>query len=155
VLGGAALVTGCAMLAMLDPADGPWRAAAGSLVIGIGMGFTTTVMIVSIQGSVRWGQRGAATSSSMFMRFIGQSIGASACGAVLNATMLRLDPGAADAVNRMLDARTRAEIPAGELAHLTAVMAASLGNAYWLATGFAALTLLVVCWMPGRVRAPG
>lgn len=153
VAGGAALVAGCTMLAMLTPADGPWRATAGSLVVGIGMGFTTTVMIVSIQASVRWGQRGAATSSAMFMRFIGQSLGASGCGAMLNATMVRLDPTAADAVNRLLDTRARAAMPAPELAHLVTVMGASLANAYWLATGFAGLTLLFLCWTPGRVQA--
>ena len=64
ILGGVALAAGCAMLADLKPADGPIWAAAGSLVIGIGMGFCSTVFIVSIQASVPWRQRGAATSSS-------------------------------------------------------------------------------------------
>ena len=75
ILGGLSLSVGCAMLAVLRPADGPLWAAAGSLVIGIGMGFCSTVFIVSIQASVPWRQRGAATSSSMFMRFVGQSVG--------------------------------------------------------------------------------
>ena len=104
IAGGLALSAGCAMLAALRPADGPLWAAAGSLVIGIGMGCCSTVFIVSIQASVPWGQRGAATSSSMFMRFVGQSTGASACGAVLNATMRHLDPNAMHAVARLLDA---------------------------------------------------
>ena len=112
-------VDGCAMLAALTPADGPFWATAGSLVIGIGMGFCSTVFIVSIQASVPWRQRGAATSSSMFMRFVGQSTGAAACGAVLNATMLRLDPGAVHAVDRLLDPPTRRALHPAELAHLT------------------------------------
>ena len=151
VLGGIALTVGCAMLAALSPADGPVWASAGSLVIGIGMGFCSTVFIVSIQASVPWGQRGAATSSSMFMRFVGQSVGASGCGAVLNATMLHLDPNAVHMVERLLDPSVRSAMEPAELAHLTAVMAGSLHNAYLLATGFAALTLLVAAQMPARL----
>jgi EmrB/QacA subfamily drug resistance transporter len=149
--GGVALSVGCAMLVLLNPEDGPFWAAAGSLVMGIGMGFCSTVFIVSIQASVPWRQRGAATSSSMFMRFVGQSTGAAGCGAVLNATMLRLDPGAAHAVERLLDAPVRRAMGAEELAHLTSVMARSLQNAYLLATGFAVLTLLIASRLPARL----
>jgi MFS family permease len=152
VLGGLSLSVGCAMLVALSPADGPWWAAAGSLVIGIGMGFCSTVFIVSIQASVPWRQRGAATSSSMFMRFVGQSVGASSCGAVLNATMLYLDPNAIHTVERLLDAPARIAMAPAELAHLTAVMAGSLRNAYLLATVFAVLTLLLAFKLPARLN---
>jgi EmrB/QacA subfamily drug resistance transporter len=151
VLGGAALTIGCAMLAALRPSDGPWWASLGSFVIGIGMGFCSTVFIVSIQASVSWHQRGAATSSSLFMRFAGQSAGAALCGAVLNATMLRLDPGAIHTVERLLDPPTRTAMGPEELAHLTGVMAGALQNAYLVATGFAALTLVIACAMPARL----
>jgi Major Facilitator Superfamily len=148
ILGGVALVAGCAMLADLKPADGPIWATGGSLVIGIGMGFCSTVFIVSIQASVPWRQRGAATSSCMFMRFVGQSTGAAMCGAVLNATILRRDPGAIHAVERLLDPATRRAMQPSELAHLTPMMAGALQNAYLLALGFALLTLLIACAMP-------
>jgi EmrB/QacA subfamily drug resistance transporter len=152
-LGGLSLSVGCVMLVCLQPADGPLWAALGSLVIGIGMGFCSTAFIVSIQASVPWGQRGAATSSSMFMRFVGQSMGAAGCGAVLNATMLRLDPGAAHAVERLLDPPIRLAMPAAEVAHLTAVMSQALQNAYLLATAFAVLTLIIACQLPARLNA--
>jgi EmrB/QacA subfamily drug resistance transporter len=151
VLGGLSLSIGCAMLAALRPADGLLWASAGSLVIGIGMGFCSTVFIVSIQASVPWRQRGAATSSSMFMRFVGQSAGAAGCGAVLNATMLHLDPGALHTVDRLLNHSERLAMTPAELAHLTGVMAASLHNAYLLATGFAVLTLLIAFQLPARL----
>jgi EmrB/QacA subfamily drug resistance transporter len=150
-LGGLSLTVGCAMLLALRPADGPVWAAAGSLVIGIGMGLCATVFIVAIQASVPWGQRGAATSSSMFMRFVGQSTGAAGCGAVLNATMLHLDPGAVHAAERLLDPPVRSAMSPAELAHLTEVMAGSLHNAYLLATGFAVLTLLMATRLPARL----
>ena len=151
MLGGLALTIGCAMLAVLEPADGPAWATLGSLVIGIGMGFCSTVFIVSIQASVPWRQRGAATSSSMFLRFVGQSVGASLCGAVLNLTMRHLDPTAVATVERLLDPAARAAMPPAELAHLTAVMAGSLHNAYLLATAFAVLTLIIASRLPARL----
>ena len=70
-----------------------------------------SVFIVSIQAAVPWDQRGAATSSNMFMRFMGQVMGVSGCGAVLNATILRMDPGAARAMDRMLNPLSRAALP--------------------------------------------
>jgi EmrB/QacA subfamily drug resistance transporter len=151
VTGGIALSAGCAMLTVLSPADGPVWAAAGAFVIGIGMGFVSTVFIVAIQASVPWRQRGAATSSSMFLRFVGQSAGASGCGAVLNASMRHLDPAALHGIDRLLDPATRDAMPPPELAHLTEVMAASVQNAYLLATAFALLTLLIAFQMPARL----
>jgi hypothetical protein len=152
ILGALALMTGCGVLITLTPADGPIWAGFGSLVIGVGMGFSNTVFIVSIQASVPWRQRGAATSSSMFLRFVGQSVGAAGCGAVLNATMLRLDPSAAHAVDRMLDPAARAGMALTEVAHLTGVMAQSLHNAYLLAGVFSLATLLVALNMPARLN---
>jgi EmrB/QacA subfamily drug resistance transporter len=151
ILGGISLTAGCAMLAMLRPSDGPLWASLGSFVVGIGMGFCSTVFIVSIQAAVPWRQRGAATSSSMFMRFVGQSTGAAGCGAVLNATIFHYDPGAVHTVERLLDPAARIAMAAPELAHLTEVMAASLQNAYLLATSFALLTLLIAWQMPARL----
>ena len=151
VLGAIALAAGCLMLTLLSPADGPIWAAVASFVMGIGMGFANTVFIVSIQASVPWRQRGAATSSNMFLRFVGQAMGAAGCGAVLNATMIGLDPAAPRAVDKLMDTTSRAALPADLVAHLTDVMAASLHNAYLLALVFSLLTLVVAACIPARL----
>ncbi|MBN8901741.1 MAG: MFS transporter, partial [Rhodospirillales bacterium] len=151
MVGGSCLVIGAGMLAVMTPANGPLWAGTGSLVIGIGMGCCSTVFIVSVQASVPWRQRGAATSSTMFMRFIGQSIGAAACGAVLNASIAAIDPSASNAVDRLLDVTGRALMTATERAHLTDVVARSLHHAYLLATLFAVVTLLIASRMPPRL----
>ncbi len=151
VLGAIALASGCAMLTVLKPSDGPLWAAAASFVMGIGMGFANTVFIVSIQASVPWRQRGAATSSNMFLRFVGQSAGAAGCGAVLNATMLRMDPTAPSEVDRLMDAASRQAMPAATVTHLVDVMAASLHNAYLLALLFSLITLVVASCIPARL----
>jgi len=78
------LVAGSMLLVALQPESTLTLAAAGSFVIGIGMGFCNTAFIVSIQAGVGWTERGVATSSYVFMRIVGQSVGAAVFGAVLN-----------------------------------------------------------------------
>jgi EmrB/QacA subfamily drug resistance transporter len=151
ILGAIALVAGCAILIVAPPEAGPVCTALGSFIVGIGMGFCMSVFVVSIQASVPWSQRGAATSSTMFMRFMGQVIGTSGCGAVINATILRLDPGAGTAMDRMLDPVRRAALPPAEVAHLTDVITRGLHNA-WLLAGLFALAALLFAWlMPAQL----
>jgi EmrB/QacA subfamily drug resistance transporter len=151
VLGSLALVLGCALLVTLTPARGPWWATVGSLVIGVGMGMCNTAYLVSIQAAVPWHQRGAATSSCLFLRFVGQSIGAASFGAVLNLTLLHRAPEAVGLADHLLDPTGRAELTPATLARLTEVIAAGLHNDYLLACVLAALTLLLSCLLPARL----
>jgi EmrB/QacA subfamily drug resistance transporter len=151
VLGALAMVAGCAILIIAPPETGPLFATTGSFVVGIGMGFCMTVFVVSIQASVPWHQRGAATSSTMFLRFMGQVIGVSGCGAVLNATISRIDPGAVRAMDRMMDPLSRAALPPAEVAHLTGVITSGLYNAWLLAGLFSLLALVFAALMPARL----
>ncbi len=82
----------------------------GSLLIGIGMGFCNTAFLVSTQASVGYGERGAATSSIMFMRIVGNSVGAAVFGAILNFGVSPPHPEAGDAVNRLLQPAARHEL---------------------------------------------
>ena len=97
------------------------------------MGLCNTTFIVSIQAAVPWHQRGAATSSCMFMRFVGQSLGVASFGAVLNLTLLREAPEAVSMVDRLLDPAQRGGLPTAELARLTDVVGA--GAAQYLCAG--------------------
>jgi Na+/melibiose symporter-like transporter len=151
-LGGAALLTGCAILVAMTPARGVVWAACGSLTIGLGMGFCNTVFIVSIQAAVPWRKRGAATSSAMFLRFIGQALGAAGCGAVLNATLLSRTPNAAGVVDRLLDPAQRSALPPAEAATLSHGLALGLHNAYWLAAAFAAIAFVLAACLPARLN---
>ena len=128
VLGTLSLIAGSLVLITLTPLHGVWWASSGSLLIGVGMGLCNTTFIVSIQAAVPWHQRGAATSSVMFLRFIGQSLGAASFGAVLNLTLLRQAPGAVSMVDRLLEPGQRALLTAGDLARLTELIASGLHN---------------------------
>jgi EmrB/QacA subfamily drug resistance transporter len=151
ILGALALVAGCTVLVFLTPERGvPW-ATAGSLVIGVGMGLCNTAFIVSIQAAVPWGKRGAATSSCLFLRFIGQALGAASFGAVLNATIMRRSPDTAHLMDQLLEPGLRQLLAPDRQAQLTELIAAGLHNAYLLGCVLAAATLVLVCFLPARL----
>jgi hypothetical protein len=145
LVGGCALVLGCAILIAMSPASGPVWAGAGAITIGIGMGFCNTTFIVAVQGAVGWQERGVATSSTMFMRILGQSLGAAAFGAVLNAGLGGLQGG--DAIRALVSGEAS---PAG-IAALTGAVAAALRHVYWLAGGVAIAALLLAFALPARL----
>ncbi|MFC7392378.1 MDR family MFS transporter [Scopulibacillus cellulosilyticus] len=84
IIGGVSLIIGGCFFLFLSPSKGPVWAGIGSFFIGIGMGMTTTVFIISIQNSVEWKVRGVATASNMFMRQMGNTVGAALLGGILN-----------------------------------------------------------------------
>ncbi|HVC63795.1 MAG TPA: MDR family MFS transporter [Acetobacteraceae bacterium] len=150
-LGALSLLAGSVVLVLLTPQRGvPW-ASAGSLIMGIGMGFCNTTFIVSIQAAVPWKKRGAATSSCLFLRFIGQALGAASFGAVLNATIQHRAPEAVKLVNRLLEPASRRTLDAATQARLTGLVSAGLHNAYWLAVMLSVAALLLVLWLPARL----
>jgi len=150
-LGALSLLAGSVILVALTPERGvPW-ASAGSLVMGVGMGLCNTAFIVSIQAAVPWRQRGAATSSCLFLRFIGQALGAASFGAVLNATIQHHAPDAVAMVNRLLEPESREMLPEALRLRLIDLISDGLHNAYWLAVAMSVVTLLLVLRLPARL----
>ncbi len=150
-IGGAALVAGSLVLLTLDPTSAPLHAASGAFLIGIGMGFCNTTFLVAIQASVGWHERGIGTGSQMFMRMIGQAVGAALLGAMLNWGINRRLPGAGDAVNQLLLPALRHHLAPSEIARLGAAFALSVHEAYFAVVGIAAATLLLALGLPRRL----
>jgi MFS family permease len=150
-IGGVALVAGSLVLMTLDPASALIRAAAGALLLGIGMGFCNTAFIVSIQASVGWNERGMATSSTMFMRIVGNSVGAAVFGAILNYGIYSHLPEAGDAVNQLMSPAARQSLGATEIARLTEAVGASLHVVYVIAGLVAVVSLVLAFALPARL----
>lgn len=147
-LGGASLVAGCGVLMMIDASAGALWPAAGSLLIGIGMGFCNTTFVVAIQGTVAWRERGVATGSQMFMRMIGMSVGAALFGGIVNFGVHQHLPGAGDAVNRLLLPDAREALGAEQIARLAEAIAVAAQHAFLVAALLAAGTLALVAGFP-------
>jgi EmrB/QacA subfamily drug resistance transporter len=58
-----------------------------SFVSGAGFGLNTTSMLIAVQSSVPWSERGISTASVQFFRNMGNSMAAAILGAVLTATL--------------------------------------------------------------------
>ena len=145
LLGAALLPLGAGAFVALGPATSPAVAGAGSIVMGLGMGFLSNTALVIIQDTVAWAQRGAATASNIFARNLGSTLGATALGAVLNHRLTHPDGDAAvsaDALRRLLD--DPGSLGAGADAVRSGLQHALHGT-FWtvfalaLATGLAAL----------------
>jgi MFS family permease len=147
-VGAVALLVGGLLLALLTPASGVWLAAAGSFVMGIGMGFCNPAFLVSIQASVQWGERGVATGANMFMRTFGQSFGAALFGAVVNFGVHARVPLAGDAVNKLLEPTLRRSLAADQVTRLTHAFAASVHEVYWLVMVIALGAIAVAAAFP-------
>ena len=149
--GAATLVIGALMLAALEPDSAwLWPATAG-FVMGIGMGFCNTTYLVAIQANVGFHERGIGTSSQMFMRMLGMSVGAAAFGAIINRGVDRLLPGSGGLVNRMLEPATRDSLGPDMLGRLADAVGRAAHDAFLLAVAITLLTLLAAIALPARL----
>ncbi|TXN06047.1 MFS transporter [Methylobacterium sp. WL122] len=148
LFGAALLPIGALAFVALGPETSPAVAAAGSIVMGLGMGFLSTAAIVIIQDSVDWAQRGAATASNLFARNLGSTLGATALGAVLNYRLMHPSGGTtvnADELRRLLD--DPASLGAtGEAVRVG--LQHALHGTFWTVFAVALLTLLVSLLVP-------
>jgi EmrB/QacA subfamily drug resistance transporter len=147
-IGAIALMLGCAILIALDESNSLTSVNVGAALIGLGMGFCNTTFLVSVQTSVGWSERGAATSSVLFMRTIGQALGAGIAGAILNFSLARTAPSAGETLNQLLAPNLRVGLDPQLIAQLSHAIASSLHDVYVIAGVLAALTLALVPLLP-------
>ncbi|WP_182349147.1 MFS transporter [Tomitella gaofuii] len=85
------------VFSMLSVSSPVWQAVLGSALMGAGMGLIVSPLLVGLQSTVGWSERGTITGGAMFARYLGQSLGAAVFGAVTNA-VLRDHAGAPPAI---------------------------------------------------------
>lgn len=64
-----------------------WTLVGIQLLMGAGFGLISTPLMVGVQSTVDWGQRGVVTGASMFSRYFGQSLGAAVFAAIFNSVL--------------------------------------------------------------------
>ncbi len=148
LIGAMLLPIGASVFLFLRPGYPPEIAAAGSIIVGFGMGFLSNAAIVTIQSTVGWSERGAATSSNIFSRNLGSTLGATALGAVFNLSLAHGGSGGAlptsfDKIQRLLDE------PGGAVDAATqAALAHSLHLTFWAMFAVSVLTLVMALLVP-------
>ncbi len=143
VIGGTSmLVIGALLVTQLDRIDGLWFAALACAVTGVGMGLSSTTLLVIIQGSVAWGRRAVATGLVQFSRTIGGAVGVGLMGGILAAFV-------GTASSAILDPFRRGSLSSAELDAGRAALASGLTVTYWLmAAAAVAAWIVAVRTMP-------
>ncbi len=161
LIGGFGLVIGTILLILTQPAYGPVMVGIGSFFIGVGMGFSTTTFIVAIQSSVEWKIRGVATASNMFMRILGNTVGISLMGGILNARLSdfinrhseTLGKGINLSVtNRILDPMKRKAFSQDALQLLEKGLSLSLHHVFWGLLILAVISFILILFLPNGLK---
>jgi len=152
-VGALQLVVGSAALVALSPEHGLVWASVASAVIGGGMGFLSTSVIVSVQAAVSWSERAVATSSVMFARIVGQAVGAAVFGAILNAGLHAHGPATHAAVDRLMTPALRAPLDPAEIPRLVQALDRGLLGV-WIAGAVVSMLMVgLTRFLPGGVGA--
>ncbi|MFJ3444741.1 MFS transporter [Streptomyces sp. NPDC086081] len=119
-----------------------WQPTLLMLLLGAALGLFQLPLIVGVQSTVGWAERGTATASVLFCRQTGQTAGAAVFGAVANGVLAARLGGAGDldSVTRALDSGTAPEATRRAIAD--AVHAVYLGASCAAALAFVVLLFL-------------
>ncbi|MEH7501699.1 MDR family MFS transporter [Neobacillus drentensis] len=155
IIGGLSLIIGSIAFVTMSASSGPLWAAVGSFFVGLGMGLTSTAFIVSIQSTVGWEQRGIATASNMFMRNLGNTIGAALLGGILNNRLSHyLNQHdhflSVDDVNILLKSTERGNLSESVRSFLQNGLTISLHSVYYVVLALAIISLLLILLIPKK-----
>jgi EmrB/QacA subfamily drug resistance transporter len=130
-------IGGAAVLLTVSPDSSVWRIAFACWVIGLGMGFIASPVLIAAQQSADWQTRGVVTGTNLFARSVGSAVGVAVFGAIANAAV----------TSRVGDGHE-------DLEHLPAtVLSPAIHDVYLASAVAAVLVVLTVLVMPRRTEA--
>jgi EmrB/QacA subfamily drug resistance transporter len=135
-----------ALALLLRPGCSLLVPSLGTACFGVGLGFANTALLIAVQTSVAWEQRGVATASTMFFRTVGGALAIGGLGAVLSAAFAR-DPSIPPSIaNQLLSPDHGLSLGPEVLARLGGLLEQSLHTIFWLIFALSAAAFLV-SWM--------
>ncbi|MDC0746355.1 MDR family MFS transporter [Polyangium mundeleinium] len=128
--------------------EGPIALRVVTGLFGIGMGCANTALVISVQTSVRWEQRGVATASTMFFRTIGGAVAVGVMGGVIVAS-LRKDPTLpSDAASRALSREGMSALGPDVVQRISGLLDAGLGTVFWMIAVLGVLAFVGALFFP-------
>ncbi|MFD7710720.1 MFS transporter [Streptomyces sp. NPDC059785] len=122
-----------------------WQPALLMLLLGGALGLFQLPLLIGVQSTVGWAERGTTTASVLFCRQTGQTVGAALFGAVANGVLAARLGGAGD-----LDSVTRALDTGDSGGRVRGAVAAAVDAVYLGAAGAAGLAFLVLLFVAPR-----
>ncbi|MGP1667461.1 MAG: MFS transporter, partial [Rhodanobacter sp.] len=129
-----------------------WWLVLDMAVLGAGFGLLSTPLLVGVQSTVTWRDRGVVTGANIFSRYLGQSLGAAMVGALFNALIaaqLRDAPSALHKllpidINGIVGALQRHQLPDAADEYLRHAIYLATRHVYTGMAVFACLTVVAV-----------
>jgi len=149
-IGAGILVVGSGAMTAVQASAPPALPLGAALVIGLGMGVTNICFMVGIQASVDWNQRGAATSSLLFSRILGQSLGSALFGGIVNVALSSRGLGA-DVIARVLQSGGRLDGAATSVQPVLDALTGSVRGIFLLGSLLALGVLASVLTLPSNL----
>jgi MFS family permease len=152
-LGGLLMPVGAAHFLFLSPSASPILGGVGSFVMGFGMGLLSMTCIIRIQSSVGWSERGSATASNVFARSLGNTLGATVLGAILNLAIASLTGPRAgggispEQIHQVLDSPSGLTQGAGN-PQIQPILDQALHLTFWGVFAMAIMTVLLTFVIP-------
>ncbi len=134
---------------------GPFALRLVTALFGLGMGFANTALIIAVQTSVGWEQRGVATASTMFFRTIGGAVAVGVMGGVIVAA-LGQDAGLPkDAASRALSREGMSALGPDVMRRIAGLLDAGLGTVFWMIAGLGVTAFVAALFYPDVPLAAG
>jgi EmrB/QacA subfamily drug resistance transporter len=154
-IGGLTLTTtALGLFAMLDAATPLWLVIAIMVLMGVGFGMVTQVLVLAIQNAVDRKELGTATAAANFFRSLGGSVGVAVFGGVMSAGLSRwlprtVPPSAAGTpVKTLLDSPARMlALPPEVRTGIADGVSHALNDVFLTAAPIAALGVLTVLFL--------
>ena len=146
---------------LLPPTASAWWVVLDQIALGAGFGLLSTPMLVGVQSTATWHDRGVVTGANIFSRYLGQSLGAALCGALFNGSIAKSLAAAPEALRAGLPQDINAVIgdlhghalPAAEDHYLRLAIYSATHHVYAGLTVVALLTLVTVLFTPRHFPA--
>lgn len=146
VVGTVLVVAGTVLLLTLNSHSIFAEPSSFAFLIGLGLGLSTTPMLIAVQSAVAWTRRGAATATNMFVRSFGSVVGLAVMGTIVNRATGGLAGGAA---NRALNVQANRHVPVVVLQRVHEALALAIHDAFFAALVAAAIGVIMVTQLPG------
>jgi len=121
-------------------------------IMGCGMGVANSALLIAVQASCTWQERGVATASALFFRTIGGAIAVGALGALLAAGMGPSIP--ASLLNRLLAPDHGSALDPALTARLFAALRAGLHHVFDVIGLVSLAALAAALFFPAHTHAP-
>mgnify|MGYP001237540081 CR=1 FL=1 len=148
------LLLGTFGLTMLTQTSATWVICLMMFILGIGFGISMTVVVVLGQSGIQKNLRGIATATNVFVRTLGQAVGAAIYGAIFNYICLQQSMAksiqSTSEIEQILRPETSKMLSAEVISTLRDILFQSLHVLFWVMCLFALCSILIGWKIPNQ-----